>query len=144
MHYFTFHYVSIKTKLPVRIRSGSNALHSIMYLLKLLDSIQKSCPMFRFTFHYVSIKTLAGHILASTAQNSLHSIMYLLKPIPLHYAHFSTFSSHFCRPHDFITFSKNFLTISTFTPHIDCIFPFVYPPCFMHYLRSTIKTFILA
>ena len=46
--------------------------------------------------------------MAGIGSKTLHSIMYLLNPMHIAYTHSSTFSSHFCRPHNSIALQKSF------------------------------------
>ena len=97
--YFTFHNVSINTKIWQRSCSDWNPLHSIMFLLipffqtlrlrrcfalhsimfLLIRNPRKAVPSlsFNFTFHNVSINTFPPDVI-DTTDESLHSIMFLL------------------------------------------------------------------
>ena len=103
MSWFTFHYVSIKTKNLFYQVACHIYLHSTMYLLKLLASAEKILESVHlhstmyllkrfirrekvlcsqeFTFHYVSIKTHDPWGQSVLHWKNLHSTMYLLKQV---------------------------------------------------------------
>ena len=74
---FTFHYVSIKSRLHRTRRASHRHLHSTMYLLNQIGATITAIDTCLFTFHYVSIKsqTISPQIIN---QANLHSTMYLL------------------------------------------------------------------
>ena len=73
---FTFHNVSINTAETIRIEIPVNALHSIMFLLILVEVTHMS-PSSYFTFHNVSINT-GDNTYHRADGKALHSIMFLL------------------------------------------------------------------
>ena len=73
---FTFHYVSIKSKVRNNMTEQDCNLHSTMYLLNRLLGHYTVLTK-QFTFHYVSIKSAWNSSFPVCWQN-LHSTMYLL------------------------------------------------------------------
>ena len=71
LYLFTFHYVSIKTRIEVYSRCFFYNLHSTMYLLK------------RYTIYWQFAN-----------DTNLHSTMYLLKQEELHAEHYMRYNLH--------------------------------------------------
>ena len=93
--YFTFHYVSINTRMLTPEYLRQITLHSTMFLLILpwRTSISKHAV---FTFHYVSINT-DMRVGSAPVVRTLHSTMFLLilfLPVPASSSH-SSFTLHY-------------------------------------------------
>ena len=78
-NFFTFHNVSIKTKLFSRHKNTFLSLHSTMFLLKPITQTGIIVGCCHFTFHNVSIKTYRTGAGSWWLHSSLHSTMFLLK-----------------------------------------------------------------
>ena len=91
---FTFHYVSIKSAHWETYTERDSHLHSTMYLLNQIPSSEVPIAT-AFTFHYVSIKSQACYNDHFPIFN-LHSTMYLLNLIKSAWAFFAwSFTFHY-------------------------------------------------
>ena len=90
---FTFHYVSIKTKIPAPVYFVlyKFTFHYVSIKTGIRPAIVIQNAV--FTFHYVSIKTTITALSVVMLQNS-HSTMYLLKLYEMYRRHRSEFNSH--------------------------------------------------